>query len=163
MGRQVRLLDNSELMKAEGALTCCSLVFEGYCNTAGLLEVAGLDEDQGGRVDVLAEGRGDLVGSERGHLGFQGFVELQGAVEALAGGEEADQRTIFGAAHAALLQPGLLGGGDFVGGEAFLERLGEFVAEAGFHLGSVLRSADGEARKLPPSSLVGAPNCEPTP
>ncbi len=27
MGRQVRLLDNSELMKAEGALTCCSLVF----------------------------------------------------------------------------------------------------------------------------------------
>ena len=27
LGRQVRLLDNSELMKAEGALTCCSLVF----------------------------------------------------------------------------------------------------------------------------------------
>jgi dimethylargininase len=27
MGRQVRLLDNSELMKAEGALTCCSLIF----------------------------------------------------------------------------------------------------------------------------------------
>ena len=27
MRRQVRLLDNSELMKAEGALTCCSLVF----------------------------------------------------------------------------------------------------------------------------------------
>ena len=27
MGRQVRVLDNSELMKAEGALTCCSLVF----------------------------------------------------------------------------------------------------------------------------------------
>jgi dimethylargininase len=26
MGRQVRLLDNSELMKAEGALTCCSLI-----------------------------------------------------------------------------------------------------------------------------------------
>ena len=31
MGRQVRLLDNSELMKAEGALTCCSLIF----STAG--------------------------------------------------------------------------------------------------------------------------------
>lgn len=28
MGRQVRLLDNSELAKAEGALTCCSLVFQ---------------------------------------------------------------------------------------------------------------------------------------
>ncbi len=27
LGRQVRLLDNSELMKAEGALTCCSLIF----------------------------------------------------------------------------------------------------------------------------------------
>ena len=27
MERQVRLLDNSELMKAEGALTCCSLIF----------------------------------------------------------------------------------------------------------------------------------------
>jgi len=27
MGRQVKMLDNSELMKAEGALTCCSLVF----------------------------------------------------------------------------------------------------------------------------------------
>jgi dimethylargininase len=27
MGRQVKLLDNSELMKAEGALTCCSLIF----------------------------------------------------------------------------------------------------------------------------------------
>ena len=27
MGRQVRLLDNSELTKAEGALTCCSLIF----------------------------------------------------------------------------------------------------------------------------------------
>lgn len=27
LGRQVRLLDNSELTKAEGALTCCSLVF----------------------------------------------------------------------------------------------------------------------------------------
>ena len=27
MGRQVRVLDNSELMKAEGALTCCSLIF----------------------------------------------------------------------------------------------------------------------------------------
>ena len=26
LGRQVRLLDNSELMKAEGALTCCSLI-----------------------------------------------------------------------------------------------------------------------------------------
>jgi dimethylargininase len=26
-GRQVKLLDNSELMKAEGALTCCSLIF----------------------------------------------------------------------------------------------------------------------------------------
>ena len=26
-GRQVRVLDNSELMKAEGALTCCSLIF----------------------------------------------------------------------------------------------------------------------------------------
>lgn len=28
MGRQVRTLDNSELAKAEGALTCCSLIFE---------------------------------------------------------------------------------------------------------------------------------------
>ncbi|MEO8593327.1 MAG: arginine deiminase-related protein [Candidatus Solibacter sp.] len=28
MGRQVRVLDNSELMKAEGALTCCSLLFQ---------------------------------------------------------------------------------------------------------------------------------------
>ena len=28
LGRQVRLLDNSELMKAEGALTCCSLIFK---------------------------------------------------------------------------------------------------------------------------------------
>jgi len=28
MGRQVRVLDNSELMKAEGALTCCSLLFK---------------------------------------------------------------------------------------------------------------------------------------
>ena len=28
MGRQVKVLDNSELMKAEGALTCCSLVFK---------------------------------------------------------------------------------------------------------------------------------------
>ena len=27
LGWQVRLLDNSELMKAEGALTCCSLIF----------------------------------------------------------------------------------------------------------------------------------------
>jgi dimethylargininase len=27
LGRQVRLLDNSELTKAEGALTCCSLIF----------------------------------------------------------------------------------------------------------------------------------------
>lgn len=27
MGREVRVLDNSELMKAEGALTCCSLLF----------------------------------------------------------------------------------------------------------------------------------------
>ncbi len=27
LGRQVRLIDNSELMKAEGALTCCSLIF----------------------------------------------------------------------------------------------------------------------------------------
>jgi dimethylargininase len=27
LGRQVRILDNSELMKAEGALTCCSLIF----------------------------------------------------------------------------------------------------------------------------------------
>ena len=27
LGRQVRLLDNSELAKAEGALTCCSVVF----------------------------------------------------------------------------------------------------------------------------------------
>jgi dimethylargininase len=27
MGRQVKVLDNSELMKAEGALTCCSLLF----------------------------------------------------------------------------------------------------------------------------------------
>jgi dimethylargininase len=27
MGRRVKLLDNSELMKAEGALTCCSLIF----------------------------------------------------------------------------------------------------------------------------------------
>jgi dimethylargininase len=27
LGRQVRLLDNSELSKAEGALTCCSLIF----------------------------------------------------------------------------------------------------------------------------------------
>jgi dimethylargininase len=27
LGRQVRVLDNSELMKAEGALTCCSLIF----------------------------------------------------------------------------------------------------------------------------------------
>jgi dimethylargininase len=27
MARQVKLLDNSELMKAEGALTCCSLLF----------------------------------------------------------------------------------------------------------------------------------------
>ena len=27
MGRQVKLLDNSELIKAEGALTCCSLIF----------------------------------------------------------------------------------------------------------------------------------------
>jgi dimethylargininase len=28
LGRQVRLLENSELMKAEGALTCCSLIFK---------------------------------------------------------------------------------------------------------------------------------------
>jgi len=28
MGRHVRLLDNSELTKAEGALTCCSLLFK---------------------------------------------------------------------------------------------------------------------------------------
>jgi dimethylargininase len=27
---QVRPLDNSELRKAEGALTCCSLLFEAY-------------------------------------------------------------------------------------------------------------------------------------
>ena len=27
MRRDVRVLDNSELMKAEGALTCCSLLF----------------------------------------------------------------------------------------------------------------------------------------
>ena len=33
LGRQVRILDNSELMKAEGALTCCSLIFR---STAGL-------------------------------------------------------------------------------------------------------------------------------
>ena len=36
MGRQVRLLDNSELMKAEGALTCCSLIFWSYCRTLRL-------------------------------------------------------------------------------------------------------------------------------
>jgi dimethylargininase len=29
MGRRVKVLDNSELMKAEGALTCCSLIFAG--------------------------------------------------------------------------------------------------------------------------------------
>ena len=33
LGRQVRVLDNSELMKAEGALTCCSLIFDGNKTT----------------------------------------------------------------------------------------------------------------------------------
>jgi dimethylargininase len=33
LGRQVRLLDNSELMKAEGALTCCSLILQGWEGT----------------------------------------------------------------------------------------------------------------------------------
>ena len=37
MGRQVRLLDNSELMKAEGALTCCSLIFTSCTGDPGLL------------------------------------------------------------------------------------------------------------------------------
>ena len=73
-------------------------------------------------------------GVKRGDFGFERLVELQGAVEALAGGEQADQAAIFGAAHGAFLQPGLLGGCDFVGGEAFFQGLGEFVAEAGFHL-----------------------------
>ena len=35
MGRQVRLLDNSELTKAEGALTCCSLVFRSVTTSLG--------------------------------------------------------------------------------------------------------------------------------
>ena len=58
--------------------------------------------------------------------------------------KQADQGAVLGAAHAALLEPGFLGGGDFVGGETVLERLGEFIAEAGFHFGGVLRIADGE-------------------
>src|ERR1019366_2512775 len=94
---------------------------------AGFLEVAGFDVNQAVRVDMLAERRADLLGGKRGYFGFQRLVELQGAVESLARGEQPDQGAILGAAHAALLDPGLLRRGYFVGGESILERLGEFI------------------------------------
>ena len=78
-------------------------------------------------------------------LASSDLVEFQRAVETLAGGEQADQCAILRAAHDALLEPGFLGGSHFVRGEAVLQRLGEFVAEAGFHLGRILRSADSHA------------------
>src|ERR1017187_4517640 len=90
-------------------------------------EVAGFYNRKRCRVDVLAEGAADLLGGESLDLLLQLLIPLHGEAELFVRRQQGQQGAVLGTRDDARIQVGLLGFGDFLGGEAFLQRFHQLV------------------------------------
>ena len=135
----------------------------GLLQHCGLFEIACFHDRQRRRVDMTAEGGGNLLRRERRHLGFQRLIPFHGAAPKLAVSQSAHQALVLRPVHGALFEHDFLAAATSSAVKPSLT----VRASSSFMLASALGKFCGLQMALvvnmAASSFVGAPNDELTP